>query len=84
MSNELEAMRAERNAAFENLDIEFARKVLPQASSDEVLLIAMHKARYETTDIEDSLRHESAAYLKANGYGRMYGVPFPEDGSLPR
>lgn len=73
-----------RNKAFRELDMGFARAAFPNASSDEVLLMAMHKARYECLDMEDALRHESRAWLEERGYERFKGQPWPTDGSLPK
>ena len=78
----LAAWRHERNEALKNLDIEYARKVLPAASSDEVLLITLHKSRYECVDIPKEFRHSSAAWLRGRGYGGMCGPLLPE-GELP-
>lgn len=66
----------ERNDALRKLDMEWARKMLPDASSDHVRLMAMHKARYEATGIEKHLRLESQAWLQDHGYGRMCGIAF--------
>ena len=46
MSDPLSKMLAERNAALVTLDMDYARRMLPTASSDEVRLLAM--ARHDT------------------------------------
>lgn len=74
---------AERNRAFETMDMEYARRTMPNATDDVVRIVAMHKARYECTAISDSLRRDSEAFLKSGGYGRCLGLPWPKRG-LPK
>ena len=76
---EVEEWRAKRNAALRALDIAFEVPGLKRYGSDEVKLIAMHKARYECTDIEPELRHQSRAWLEERGYGRFGGRQFDSD-----
>lgn len=73
----------ERNAALSTLDLEWARRTLPLAKSDHVLLASMHKARYECIDIDAELRHESCRWLRAHALGRMGGLDLLPDGELP-
>jgi len=79
----LEDYLIKRNSALINLDMEFARKMMPGADNDHVRLIAMHKARYEVISINDDLRLESGNWLRKRGYGRMMGEPVLPDGELP-
>lgn len=74
---------ADRKLALETLDMAYARRNFPGASSDEVLLLAMHKARYECTDVAANLRRASGAWLKKHGYKRVYDLPWPKKG-LPK
>ena len=80
--DDLQEYLLERNAAFRNLDLNWAAKQIGGDVSHEVLLIALHKARYECTAIESHYRHESAAWLRQHGYSRMVGHFLPE-GELP-
>lgn len=73
------AFNARRDKALAELDMEWAREQMLTASSDEVRLISMHKARYEAVNIEPALRLESKAWLQERGYGRLYGLPFTEE-----
>jgi hypothetical protein len=86
MSNDtdefIEAFVAARNAALSTMDMEYLRRMMP-AASDEVRIIAAHKARYECKHLDNTLRHESAAWLRERGYGAMYGPLLPE-GELPQ
>lgn len=68
----------ERDAALRTLDIAWAKKRAPYIR-EEAILIAMHKARYEATSIEDGLRLESRVWLEGQGYSRLGGLPFPEN-----
>jgi hypothetical protein len=83
MTDPLQQYLKERNAALTTLDIEWARKHLPLNLSDEVLLVSMHKARYDCTAIEPDLRHASGAWLRERGLSRMMGLPWPPEGTLP-
>lgn len=74
---------AERKLALETLDMAYARRNFPNASSDEVLLLAMHKARYECTDIAANLRRASEKWLKARDFNRVHDLPWPKKG-LPK
>jgi len=69
--------------ALIDLDIEHARKLFPLATSDFVLLSALHKARYESVGISVKLRQESRLWLELNNQKRMFGMEFSKDGSLP-
>ena len=73
----------ERNRALVSLDIDYARRMLPNATSDQVLLAAMHKARYECTVIASELRHSSGHWLRERGMGRMTGGDLLPEGCLP-
>jgi len=80
--NKLEAFIAIRNKAFIELDLEFARRMVGQRD-DLTLLMALHKARYDCTQIPDKYRHESAQWLRKRGLGAMFRPLLPE-GELPR
>jgi hypothetical protein len=73
-----------RNIALRDLDMDYARAVMPNASSDEVRLIAMHKARYECTEIFTDLRQASERWLKERQYKRLGNLDWPTSGELPR
>ena len=79
---EMSDWNEQRNVALTNLDVAWARDYMPGASSDEVRLIAMHKARYECTGLTDDLRHASREWLQQRGYNRLHGAFLP-DGELP-
>lgn len=74
----------ERNRALVNLDIAWARSQLRIADgcSDELILISLHKARYECTAIDDLLRHQSGQWLRDRGFKRLYGQEFEPE--LPK
>lgn len=73
-----------RNRALANLDMEYARRMIPLASSDDVRLVALHKARYDCTQIASELRHESGAWLRKQGLSRVTGEPLLPEGELPK
>ncbi|WP_140637254.1 hypothetical protein [Methylibium rhizosphaerae] len=73
----------ERLNALRTLDVAWARREAPGASSDEVLLVALHKARYRCREIDAALRHESAEWLRSRGCGDLFGEPLLPAGQLP-
>ena len=73
----------ERNAALSELDMTYLRRMMPEATSDHVRLIAAHKARYECVGIDRNLRLESAKWLRSYGYEALNGALLPE-GELPK
>jgi hypothetical protein len=79
---ELDLFLEERNAALRSLNIEWARKQSPNLPESS-LLMALHKVRYECIDMPDELRQQSRAWLEVRKLGRMYGMGFSADGSLP-
>jgi hypothetical protein len=81
--DELEPFIAARNRALTAMDIEWARSMLPEASSDEVLVIAMHKSRYDCKAIDRKLRLESGDWLRARGYTAFGGRELLPPGELP-
>lgn len=76
-------LKAERKVALESLNVEWARTWMPYATSDAARLVAMHKARYEITDIDPAHRQASRIYLEANGFSRKDGLPWPPEWQLP-
>lgn len=81
----LENYRAARNKAFREMDLQYARLMLRGKNPpDDVLILALHKARYECTDLEPEYRRESGAWLRERGYGRMTGEPVLPEGDLPK
>lgn len=81
---EFDAFIVERNAALAALDMDYARRMMPDATDDYVRLLVMHKARYETTTMPRELRHESAEWLRSRGSCRMSGLPILPEGELPQ
>lgn len=74
--------RERRNKALAELDLSFAKQEHPEGS-DEVLLVALHKARVDCTDLPDQLRLESVEWLRERGFSRIDGMPLPLPGLLP-
>lgn len=70
----------ERDEALRTLDLAWARQQHPEGK-DEVLLIGMHKARYEAVNIAPELRQQSRVWLEERGYKRIAGMEFPKDRS---
>lgn len=78
-----------RNDALCHLSLRWARRnaepyLRPgeKMPPDDVLLISMHKARYDIPSIPRELRLESAEWLRARGYG-AYKVSLLPPGELP-
>lgn len=85
--SDLGNFRKQRKQALETLDINWARRVLMADSgvefSDQSLLVALHKTRYEVTDVDDKYRHESREWLERNHHTRYHNFPWPRRGQLP-
>lgn len=75
--------RLERNKALMNLDIDWAKKNIPEITDNFTLLVAMHKARYHCRDIPNELRHESANFLRQHEFNGVKQSLLPE-GQLPK
>lgn len=69
---------SERNAALTTLDMDYGRRMM-RGATDDVVLLAMHKARYDCIGIKEALRHQSRAWLEERGYRRIGGLAFPEN-----
>ncbi len=82
-TDEAEAFCAKRNAALAAMDMDYLRSMMPGASSDDMRLVAGHKARYEIVTMDTALRHESREWLESRGLSRMNG-DWPPKGELPQ
>lgn len=74
-----------RNRALTNLDVKLARRLANYSKkiNDETILIALHKSRYEATDLPAKLRLESRDWLKAKNLSRMVPEDFLPGDELP-
>jgi hypothetical protein len=79
----IEAYVVERDAALERGDLEWVKNQLPPGTSPTVVLMTLHKARYEAVNISREKRLESASFLKSNNLKRSCGAPLLPDGELP-
>lgn len=64
---------AARNRAFETDDYAWARRMMPNASSEVVVVMAFHKARYECRAVSAAKRRESQHWMIENHVRRMTG-----------
>lgn len=70
-------------AALERLDLKWAERNSPfKGASEETLLCALHKARYEVATIDIALRRESREWLQAHGYTRLKQQAWPDQDLL--
>lgn len=83
MTDEIKEFVKRRDKALIELDMEYAREMMADATNDEVRLISLHKARYECTNIADDLRLESGQWLLERRYKRMTGEDILVDDMLP-
>jgi len=83
MPNTFKELINEKNKALCELDMVYARDLLPSASCDYSRLASLHKARYECVEIPRELRHESGLWLKENNFKRMTGEEILPEGVLP-
>lgn len=71
---------AERNQAFENDDLAWARRNMPfEPSSPRVVEVAFHKARAGCSAITLDKRRASVAWLAENGSKPMEGSDLPPE-----
>ena len=82
--NRMKQLLAQRNKALLELDMDYARRTMPDASNDYVRLLAMHKARYECTTMPREARHASGEWLRDRGHKRMGGAELLPLGELLR
>ncbi len=83
MKQKLSDWRVKRNRALATLDMDYARREMPAASSDEVRLMAMHKARVECADIDSSLRLPRVKWLQERKLGRIGPLDWIIEWELP-
>lgn len=83
----IEEYIAARNKALVELDVEWGRASISAISGgyvdEQVIMAALHKARYEVPAIPPTLRRESREWLEAHGFSRLLGQPWPEGDELP-
>jgi hypothetical protein len=75
-----------RRIALTNLDISWARSQIHVDKRRDVknadLLVILHKARFEASNIERGLRLQSRIWLEERGETRFGGAPWPPTGTL--
>jgi hypothetical protein len=79
------AAQLARLAAMCHLDIAYFRAQFVQddKATDQVVMLYLHKARYECAEVEDKLRLISGEYLRRNKARRWDGSPLLAPGELP-
>jgi hypothetical protein len=80
---ELTRFNDEMTQVLISLDLVAARKFMTSELTDEIILVALHRARVHATSVEKYLRLESLEWLRAHGISDMYGAPLPPPGTLP-
>lgn len=80
MTDEFQKWKDERNRILRELDVGAA---FNGKLGGEIALCALHKARFECTDIEDNLRYDSGAWLFAHGFKRLTGEDIFDGKELP-
>lgn len=78
----LKRIMDERNAAFENDDLEWAARQLPGMSAQAVEY-GFHMARYECTQVSEQKRMESQLWLVERKLKRYGGLPIALGDPLP-
>jgi len=82
--DDMKAVFEERNKAFEENDLKWAERQLPEGTEWGVIKAAFHKARYECTAVSDVKRLESQQWLAERGIARMGRVAGCDRRSPPR
>lgn len=75
---------AERDRAFANDDLSWAAKMLPDASSPQVVEAAFHKARHQCLAAPEEKRIESRDWLADRDLSDLLGRPINRSEPLPR
>lgn len=70
---QIAAYVAERDAALLALDMDWARRMMPRASNDDVRITAMHKARVHAVRLPDDARRASQRWLLERGFTDLLG-----------
>jgi hypothetical protein len=83
LSVELARFNEEMTKVLIDLDLVAARKFLTRDLTDELILVALHRARVHATSVEKHLRLESLEWLREHGFSDLYGMPLPPPGILP-
>lgn len=83
MNDEIEAILAERNTAFENDDLDWARSQLPVGTPDRVVTLAFHKARHACRAVSETKRQESQSFLRNGKHRDIRGREIAKDAPLP-
>jgi len=76
-------VRKARNIELERMNLDWGRAYFPGAP-DADIEIAMHKARYHSTDLPRAVRHQSAHWLRERNHADAAGLPILPVGQLPR
>lgn len=71
----------DRDQALTHMDLQWVRDSTTSLNGkpDEVVLMTIHKARYEAVGVSAELRHESREWLQARGLRRLAGEFLPKD-----
>jgi hypothetical protein len=81
---EIAAFVKERDAAMEADDLEWAAKMMPDASSPIVIEMGFHKARIQVLSVSEQKRRESMKWLADRGLTDQFGSPVHHDDPLPK
>lgn len=75
---------AERNAAFESDDLDWARRALSEIDGQMALEIVFHKTRYHCPDVSLQKRMESQRWLALHNFADMHGRDVVDGDPLPQ
>lgn len=83
----LEELEQRKRRIAKALDVSGSKRLIRDLGysgplADDVLLVALHKTRYQDDEMPTELRHESAYWLRERGHGGPFGPLLPE-GELP-
>jgi N-acetylglutamate synthase-like GNAT family acetyltransferase len=79
---DLEVWRKVRDRMLAEMNMQWAREMMP-GTTDQIRIMAMHKARVEALDMDRALRLESIEWLRERGFSRGTGDTLPPPGMLP-
>jgi hypothetical protein len=79
---DLDVWRETRDRMLAEMNMQWARAMMP-GTTDQIRIMAMHKARVEALSMDPALRMESIEWLRERGFGRGTGDDLPPPGMLP-
>jgi hypothetical protein len=83
IDKELTRYNQEMTEVLIDLDLVKARRFMTRDLTDEIILVALHRARVHATTVPRELRLESVEWLREHDIPDLSGGALPPPGELP-